>query len=120
MSSIQPQLSIDHSDDAKSSPDIAKYPDNQDYIGTNDLSNGDHFASTDADSSPVFLKRGVVDVFLGRDRDGTLRADRIVWNKGFGPWADSVKVRMQNVLTKKFLSVGPPEPVRSPVDNPTS
>jgi hypothetical protein len=49
-------------------------------------------------------KRGVVDVFLGRDRE-TLQKDLIVWREGWTPFADSLGRRMQGVLTKRFLYV---------------
>lgn len=49
-------------------------------------------------------KRGVVDVFLGRDRE-TLQKDPIVWREGWTPFAESLGRRMKGVLTKRFLYV---------------
>jgi solute carrier family 35 protein F1/2 len=43
-----------------------------------------------------------LDVLLGRDRS-TLREDPIIWNKGVGPFAHSLKVRLLNIFTLRFL-----------------
>lgn len=49
-------------------------------------------------------KRGVVDVFLGRNRE-TLQEDPILWREGFTPFKESVGRRMKGVFTKRFLCV---------------
>lgn len=45
---------------------------------------------------------GIVDVFLGRDRQ-TLQGNPIVWNQGLSAFNTSVGHHMQGVFTRRFL-----------------
>lgn len=45
---------------------------------------------------------GVIDTFLGRDRQA-LQSEPLVWREGAGPFARSLGKRLQGVFTRRFL-----------------
>lgn len=59
-------------------------------------------SNTQEHDEPVKKRAGVVDVFLGRDKQ-RLQSSEIVWSQGLGPWWTSVKARAQAIVTRRFI-----------------